>query len=441
MTAFPPSQTAVGRYSALALPIAFAGFPLYVLAQDYYATVQALPLGLLGALLLGIRFFDAVLDPLIGAISDRLRPVTHWLMVSASFLLCAAMIGLFSAAPLNPALWFVLCMALAVLSYSVLSINLNTLGGLWCEDPVAQLRITSMREACGLVGLVVAVSLPTLFRQFVDDAQAYTYYCVVLCCLMGGAWIVFWPWLQTHSRHRLSHHIQSTSLRVSLASISPVTWRFFCVYGMNMLASAIPAILVIFFVRDLLGAEKWTGVFLLFYFLSGALAMPFWKSVSVRHGPYRTWLYSMLLAVANFVGAFFLQAGDVWLYGLVCILSGLALGADIALPPAILADQIHLSRTQDHAAVQYSLLALFSKLGIAMASAVVLPLLGLAGFVPMSANAPSALLLLSTAYALLPCLMKLGAAALLARFFIYSEQGDCNENLENHRYHGSSGHV
>jgi len=65
MSTAPLSQSAIWRYSILAVPTAFAGFPVYVLAQDYYATVHAMPLALLGALLLGIRFFDAMLDPVI----------------------------------------------------------------------------------------------------------------------------------------------------------------------------------------------------------------------------------------------------------------------------------------------------------------------------------------------------------------------------------------
>ena len=453
MTAAPLSQAAVWRYSALALPIAFAGFPLYVLAQDYYATIHAVPLGLLGALLLGVRFFDAVLDPLIGVVSDRFRPVTHWLMAAASFVLCGVMVGLFSAVPVSPAVWFVFCMAVAVIAYSFLSINLNTLGGLWCNDPVGQIRLTTFREACGLVGLVVAVSLPTVFKHFVSAPLAYFYNGLALCVLMAGAWIIFWPWLKAQASHVLVHKSTSYSRWFSLGSISGMTWRFLGVYGLNMLASSIPAILVIFFVRDLLGAENLAGVFLLLYFLAGAAAMPLWKQISASHGQYRAWFFSMLLAVANFIWAFFLHAGDVWQYGAVCVLSGLALGADIALPPAILAVQIHRSRTEDHAAVQYSLLALFSKLGLALASAVVLPLLGQAGFVPMSSNSPSALLFLSVAYAVLPCLLKLGAAGLLARFFIYAGQEDYqevyqedyqegyNENFQNHRYHGGSDHV
>ena len=52
------------QYSALAMPVAFAGFPLYVLAPDYYATTHGVSLSLLGLLLLGLRLFDAIQYPL-----------------------------------------------------------------------------------------------------------------------------------------------------------------------------------------------------------------------------------------------------------------------------------------------------------------------------------------------------------------------------------------
>jgi Na+/melibiose symporter-like transporter len=177
-----------------------------------------------------------------------------------------------------------------------------------------------------------------------------------------------------------------------------------------------PAVLVIFFVRDLLGAETYTGLFLLLYFLSGAIFMPLWVSLSRRYGKYRAWLAGTLLAIAAFIWAFFLGQGDIWQYGLICIASGAALGADLALPPSILADQ--LGGDEDNAATQFSLLTFLTKAGLALASALVLPLLDIAGFRPGEANAPLALFSLSAAYALLPCLVKLLAAALMVRYFI-----------------------
>jgi Na+/melibiose symporter-like transporter len=158
--------------------------------------------------------------------------------------------------------------------------------------------------------------------------------------------------------------------------------------------------------------------------------MPIWKSLSSGFGKYRAWVFAMLLAVASFVWAFFLNAGDAWQYAVVCVFSGFSLGADLALPPAILADHIHLSQTEEHATTQYSLLVLAAKLGLALASAIALPLLAKAGFIPAAHNSDSALLFLSVAYALIPCLLKIFAAALLWYLFIYPKQVDFHGNFQ-----------
>ena len=63
--------TDILSYALLAMPLAFAGMPLYVHAPDYYATQYGLSLSLMGIILLFIRLFDAIQDPAIGFLSDR----------------------------------------------------------------------------------------------------------------------------------------------------------------------------------------------------------------------------------------------------------------------------------------------------------------------------------------------------------------------------------
>lgn len=435
------SVMALWRYGALAAPVAFAGFPLYVLAPDYYATQHGVSLALLGVLLLALRLFDALQDPLIGALSDRHRQATPAVMAAASLALCAAIFGLFNLTPFSPALWFALCMAVAVSAYSVLSINLNALGALWTTDTHELTRIHSMREACGLAGLLLAVSLPSALMAYVAGERVYMWFSLILCGLMATAWLVFAPWLRAHPGALQNPPAAPGPLRQSFGTLSHDARLFLGVYGLSMLASAVPAVLVMFFVRDLLQAPQLTGLFLLLYFLSGALAMPLWKTLSRHHGKYGAWLAAMLLAVAGFVGAFFLEAGNVWAYAAICIASGLALGADLALPPAILADRLHATGAPQHAAAHYSLLTLVAKLSLALAGAIALPLLDQAGFVPQAQNTASALLALSVAYALIPCLLKLAAALLLWRCFIHPHQGEHHAHAETGSHRGSTHHA
>jgi glycoside/pentoside/hexuronide:cation symporter, GPH family len=435
------SQKELCRYSALALPTAFAGYPIYVLAPDYYATNYGVSLASLGLLLLGLRLFDSVQDPIIGLISDRYRNLSLWYMISASILVCSGVYWLFNIKANQPELWFAFCVSVTVFAYNILTINLNTLGCLWSQDDEAQIKISVFRESFGLLGLLMAVSLPSLLKLYWSIERSYLIYSIILCTLMLIAWLGFWPWLKRNHKRANGQELSLYSAFRSLNAIAPMTRLFFIVYGLSMLASSIPAVLVVFFIRDLLGADEYSGLFLFLYFFSGALALPFWKSISFQYGKYYTWIYAILLSVAAFVWAFFLKAGDLWQYTVICLCSGFAFGADLALPPSILADLIHKSQTEDHAAIQYSFLALCAKLSLTLASAIFLPLLSFAGFVPMDHNDAPVLFLLSAVYALIPCLVKLITAGMILRLSVKVKGMDTNEKIEIYRYDRSSHHA
>lgn len=412
MTTAPLSRGDLTRYALLAAPVAFAGFPLYILAPDFYATRYGVSLGTLGVLLLALRLFDAVQDPLIGRLSDRYHVHRAWFLPTCALLLCASIGGLFTLRPLPAPLWFTLCVALAVTSYSVLSINLAALGARWTRDTQEQVRVSAFREGYGLIGLLLGVSLPALLPRLVPGVDAYFLYTIFLSLLMLAALVQFRRWLWAQPATALRTAEPEPRLRQLLAHVDR---RFLAIYSLSMLASALPAALVVFFIRDRLGAELLKGVFLLLYFLSGAVAMPVWRFVSRLYGTRRAWAASMTLAAVTFVWAFFLAEGDTIAYGLVCVFSGMALGADLAIPPAMLADDLHRRGMEAQAATHFSLLTLLSKAALALASAVALPLLALSGFTPAQANGPDALQALSALYSLVPCVLKLAAAVLLLR--------------------------
>lgn len=428
------------QYGLLAAPVAFAGFPLYVLAPDFYATHQGVSLSVLGLMLLCLRALDAIQDPFIGAISDRFPQAMRPLMLVSAMLLVVSVYALFNPIGLNPIIWFLLSMGLAVIAYSILSINLSALGALWTKEPQEQTKIAGVREACGLLGLLFAVTLPGILSSFSPAEQVYVWFSAILGVMMAASFLAFNKWYK-HQPAIARPEPTNQSLWATLLSFPAKTHRLYMVYGLSVLASSIPAVLVIFFIRDRLDAQTHTGVFLLLYFLSGAMAMPFWKKLSTTFGKYSAWMISIFFAVASFVWAFFLGAGDVWQYAIICIASGMALGGDLALPPSILADQIHESATQTSAATQYSVLALLNKAGLAVASAIALPLLDVAGFVPAAINTDSALNHLSMAYALIPCLIKLAAAYLLYVFFIHPDRKKNHETALETNPHRSHLHA
>ena len=136
--------------------------------------------------------------------------------------------------------------------------------------------------------------------------------------------------------------------------------------------------------------------------------------LAARLGRVRAWLAAMALAMLAFAGAGSLGHGDTTAFALICLASGLALGADLALPAAIAAD---LGERQGQAGACFGIWNLAAKLNLALAAGLALPLLQLLGYAPGRQDA-AALQALTLAYCVLPCALKLAAAALLHRHFI-----------------------
>jgi Na+/melibiose symporter-like transporter len=155
------------------------------------------------------------------------------------------------------------------------------------------------------------------------------------------------------------------------------------------------------------------------YFLCGAISMPLWLRLVSRWGLGVSWRFGMLLSIAVFLGASQLGAGDALWFLLVCALSGVALGSDLALPGALLAGLIAQAGDRGRAEGAYfGWWNVATKRNLALAAGLALPLLGWLGYVPGTRDA-AALGVLTAAYCLLPCALKAIAAAALQFFIIH----------------------
>ena len=194
--------------------------------------------------------------------------------------------------------------------------------------------------------------------------------------------------------------------------------RLMGIFVLSGMASAVAATLVIFFIQDLLQAPAHEPLFLGLYFLAAAMSMPMWMRSVRRWGLARSWLGGMGVSVLVFVWAMQLGAGNVLAFGWVCVLSGAALGADLAIPSAMLASVIaQRGDSGTHEGAYFGWWTLASKLNLALAAGLTLPLLAWLGYQPANAT-PQGLQALSLIYALVPCALKLMAGSLLYVSFV-----------------------
>jgi GPH family glycoside/pentoside/hexuronide:cation symporter len=123
-----------------------------------------------------------------------------------------------------------------------------------------------------------------------------------------------------------------------------------------------------------------------------------------------------------------------WRHGaflVVCALSGLALGTDLALPGALLAGVIAQAGDRGRAEGAYFGWWNFAtKLNLALAAGLALPLLGWFGYAPGARDA-AALQALTIAYCLLPCLLKLAAARAVPAPSVTSRAGPPHHEPQN----------
>jgi glycoside/pentoside/hexuronide:cation symporter, GPH family len=395
-------------YGALGLPLAFVALPLYVVLPNHYATVFGLPLAALGALLLGARLLDAVADPWIGRWADAWfahgTPRVLAVGWAAALVLALGFVALFFPAVRGTdalLVWCGIALAVTYLSYSVLSVIHQAWGARLGGDARERTQVVAWREGLALAGVLMASVLPSVAGLAVTSAAFAT------LLLIG--------WQLLHKAPRPAIHAAGAVAPLMLPFGNPAFRRLLGVFLVNGVASAIPATLVLFFIRDRLQLPTWEPLFLVSYFLAGALSMPVWVRGVARFGLARLWLAGMLLAVAAFVWAASLDVGDAWGYVAVCLASGLALGADLALPSALLAGVIQRAGHTGQAEGAYFGWWNFAiKLNLALAAGLALPLLALWGYSPGARDATS-LRALTWAYCLLPCGLKLIAAVLVWR--------------------------
>jgi glycoside/pentoside/hexuronide:cation symporter, GPH family len=405
-------------YGLLGLPLAFVALPLYVILPNHYAREFGMSLGLLGAILLGARLFDAFIDPLLGRLSDRLFAHSAGAVLAAgaasAVVLAAGFALLFFPlvrTPAGLAVWAGAMLVITYAAYSALSVSHQSWGAMLGGDETQRSRIVAWREALGLVGVVLASITPIALGLPASTALFFI--------ALSIGWLAW-----TRAPRPLANPSRPTGARVAGGPIwiplrHAAFRRLLTVFMLNGIASAVPATLVLFFIQDRLqAAPGMEPVFLGSYFVSAALSIPLWLAVVKRIGLARTWLAGMLLAIAVFAWATQLGAGDTAAFVLVCALSGAALGTDLALPGAMLAGLIQAhGQSGKSEGAYFGWWNFATKLNLALAAGLALPLLGLFGYAPGARDA-AALNALVIAYCVLPCVLKLSAAAALYFFII-----------------------
>jgi glycoside/pentoside/hexuronide:cation symporter, GPH family len=419
MSAPPPARLSAAQlaaYSMFSVPLLMTALPINILLPDFYNARTGLALTVIGVVFFATRLVDAVADPLLGAWVDAQKVRGSYLV---PVLIASPVLALGFALLLMPpsaagdtvtALWLAVTLVTAYLGYSLAIVAYQAWGSELAHDDAGRARITATREGAGLIGVLIGAVLPQVLGM------------TALIGVFVVALVLAVALLARHAPRPVRAPVVAgaapavagnpfASFVVPLAS-SRFRWLLL-VFALNAIAPSITATVFQFFVADRLGLAEYTAAFLALYFVAGALSMPLWIALASRYSLHVVWLVGMVAAVAAFVWAYWLGAGALWGFAAICVLSGFAFGADLALPPALLARVIEANgHGAQREGAYFGLWNFVNKLTLAIAGGVALPLLEGMGYLRGSQD-PEALGALAFTYAVVPCALKLVAAALL----------------------------
>ncbi|MRX07903.1 MFS transporter [Pseudoduganella sp. FT25W] len=399
-------------YGLFGMPLAMLALPIYVYVPQFYAQHSGLTLAVIGAALLAARTVAAFLDPLLGWwIARAGAAYPRFVLLSLPLLLLGYGALFHPPAQAGTLAWFLASLMLVYLGFGLATIAHQSWGAALTQRPGERARLAAVREGCGLLGVMTAAAVPALAGY---NALSVIFAMVLLA---GGACLLL------KAPRPATAVAQSAAPRGLAALLAPFRQQrfrwLFAVLLVNGVAASIPATLFLFFAEDRLQLGPRAGLFLLLYFTSAAISMAAWPAIAARIGEARAWIGSMLLTALVFIWAYGLGAGNALAYGVICTLSGLALGADLALPPALLAATIaHAGDSGRREAAYFGVWNWGVQMTLALAAGVALPALAWLGYRPGMQQGLEAL---SFAYALLPCCLKLLAAVLLWRAPLHEE--------------------
>jgi GPH family glycoside/pentoside/hexuronide:cation symporter len=277
--------------------------PLYVVLPNHYAREFGVPLATLGAVLLAARLFDAFIDPLMGrlerpAVCRSANAVLMFGAVAARGAGAGFALLFFPARAGHPR-WLAWARRAGahLRGLQPLSVAHQSWGAMLGGDEAQRSRIVAWREGLGWW----AWCWPRAARRWPGPAR-------MLACLRCAGWLGWLAWRRARPAPRVPAPTGHQPVAALARRPSAACWRVHaqrhCQRGAGHAGAVLRA-------GPAAGTrQRMEPLFLGSYFLCAALSIPLWLRAVARFGLARSWLAGMVLAVAVFVWAAQLGAGD-----------------------------------------------------------------------------------------------------------------------------------
>jgi len=415
-------------YALPAFVLALPTIPVFVLLPTFYAETLGLGLAIVGAVFFGLRLLDVVSDPILGWISDYIPErygKRKFPMAVGGILGAPALIMLLSPPETVTAVYLALWGGVLYLAWTAIQIPYTAWAVALESDYTARVQLNGAREGAGLFGIVAAGVFGIVFAG--SPEQDRFQWLAWATVFLGIITFLITLWFTPAGRPVTT----PKRFKLSFPSQNKLFLRVLGAWFINGLANGLPAVCLQLFVRHYIQADDQDmTIFLGIYFLFALLGLPLWLWMGKSVSKHRVWCFSMVAACLVFAAVPFLGPGDVIAFGVICALTGVCLGSDLALPTAVQADCADWDRLrfqEDRTGSLFAYWSMATKLALGVAIGIAFPVLGAFGLedkTPTGQVSELSLLVLVVIYALLPIVLKGIAIAMMWRFPLGKKQHD-----------------
>ena len=386
------------RYALFSCALGMAGLPIYIHAPKYFVEQYEINLATLGLALLLLRSVDFFQDPLLGRLaSSTLSRGSSPLWIATAFM-CLGMILLFAIpAVTSPILWFSISLIILFSGFSFAYIRIYAFG-VEAFGMDGQIKIAKWREGGTLIGICLAAAAPSILS--ITGSNGYKNFAFLFCAL-----IIIATFLMTSDFSKTFFKVQKQTTSIFPKDVG--LQRLLLFVFLNAMPVAVTSTLYLFYVDHVLGLEVMGGPLLILFFLSAAFSAPFWTRWAEHYGALQVLRISMLVSILSFVWAYNLNAGEVIAFSFICFATGLSLGADMTILPAIFAQR--LAKTKHDPNTGFGIWNFSNKLALAFTAGILLPLMEFAGFETQDMRSSLSTEVLKISYAIVPCGLKIFA--------------------------------
>ena len=413
-------------YSLTDLPVAMSIFPVIVFVPRFYASDIGVPLAMVGTIMIAVRIFDVITDPLMGYLSDhtrsrfgRRRP---WILASTPILMVSIYQLFLPPEDAGGSHMLIWSMVLSI-GTTMMLIPYYAWGAELSTDYNERSRITGGRAMAGVMGSLTAQLVPAaaliLFgiggSAAVLEIVGITMLIVMPVCV--ALTLLYTPEAQVE--------VRST---VPVLRGLKIMWEnrpfkmLVVAFMIGSIGLNITTPLYIFFIADVLGAEDQAIFMLTFFYLTSFFAVPFWVWLSRRIGKHRAYIASFVVIACAHPFYLLLGEGDFWFMLPITVATGFAAGGFAqSLPNSMKADVIdldNLASGENRAALFFSSWSFAQKGTSSIGAAIAMFGLALFGFdaAPGASNGSDELFGLRFLFSTFPSIFFLVGAAVVWKY-------------------------